>query len=62
MPEGESLTDKRWAERLISIGNDDLLKAANDGAVFFSKGGSKAWATGMVNRINKGLKKPLEIV
>jgi len=61
MPDGESLSDSRWAKRLESIGINELEKAAAEGAAFFSKGGAKAWAVGMVNRLNKGLQKKLEI-
>lgn len=62
MPEGDSLTSKRWSGRIISIGNDELVKAAGEGAAFFAKGGAKPWAAGIVNRINKGLKKKLEVI
>lgn len=60
MPDGQSISDKRWAERILSIGNDELLKAAGEGAAFFSKGGARPWAAGMINRINKGLRTKLE--
>lgn len=61
MPAGRSLTDSRWTKRLLSVGSDELIKAAGEGAAFFSKGGAKPWATGMINRINKGLMHRLEI-
>lgn len=61
MPEGQSLSDRRWRNRILSIGNDDLVKAAGEGAAFFSKGGARPWAAGMINRINKGLRTKLEV-
>lgn len=61
MPKGQSLSDKKWSERLLKIGHSELTRAASEGAAFFSKGGAKPWALGMVNRINKNLRYKLDI-
>ena len=62
MPGNQSITDTKWASRLMDIGNEELMRAAGEGAAFFSKGGAKAWAVGIVNRLNKGLHNKLELL
>jgi hypothetical protein len=52
MPEGESLTDRHWRERVLNAGADNLLNAANRAAALYCRGGAKVWATGMVEAIN----------
>lgn len=54
LPNGESLSDKRWRDRLERVGAEKLLDGANRGAAFFSKGGAKSWATGILETLNKG--------
>lgn len=55
LPEGESLTDKRWEDRLLKIGGASLAAAMTSAQAFYAKGGARVWASGVVNRINKGL-------
>lgn len=55
--DGVSLTDARWADRLLKIGGGSLANAMTSAQAFYSKGGAKVWASGVVNRINKGLSK-----
>lgn len=59
MPPGQSLTDVRWRERMHSIGAEELDRAAKRSAVGFGKGGAGVWGRGMLEAINKGLKKRL---
>lgn len=54
MPPGESLNDDRWRKRLRALGASGIVQAAAQGAVFFAHGGDRAWATGVVQAINKG--------
>ena len=54
LPEGQSLADRRWQERVIRAGFEGLLAAANRAAGFYSKGGPKIYATGMLEALNKG--------
>lgn len=39
LPEGESLTERRWRERVLRLGAEGLLGAANRAATFYAKGG-----------------------
>lgn len=61
MPDGTSLTDAYWKKRFIKVGVKDLIKATADAANFYSKGGAKVWALGMVQAVNKGHRNLLEI-
>lgn len=59
MPEGESLTDKRWRERLLHVGAEALETGASKAAAFFAGGGEKCWGTGFVEALNKKARIPL---
>jgi hypothetical protein len=61
MPEGESLTDRKWRSRIEKVGYAALLDAAAKASAFYSRGGAKVWALGMLEAINKGLRERLEI-
>lgn len=54
MPKGQSLTEKRWRERVIRVGYDGLLEAAQRAATFYARGGAKTWGMGMLEALNKG--------
>lgn len=54
MPEGQSLTDKRWRERVTRVGFAGLLDAAQRAATFYARGGPKVWGLGMLEALNKG--------
>lgn len=56
-----SLTETRWRGRILKIGYDELLSGAKSAASFYKRGGDKQWALGMLETINKGLQKRLEI-
>lgn len=55
LPAGVSVTDRRWSERIKSIGYAELLRSAIAYAQVHAKGGAKAWARGIVERVNRGL-------
>lgn len=55
MPDGQSLTDKRWGSRVRSIGGPQIIKAAQAASAYYARGGAKVWAEGVVNRINKNV-------
>lgn len=59
MPEGQSLLDKRWTERLHAVGLEELERAAKRSAAGFGKGGASTWGRGVLAAINKGLKNRL---
>jgi hypothetical protein len=61
IPEGESLTDRKWRYRVEKVGYAALMDAAAKASAFYSKGGAKVWALGMLEAINKGLRERLEI-
>jgi hypothetical protein len=54
MPSGQSLTDKRWRDRVMRVGFAGLLDASNRAAAFYARGGPKVWALGMLEALNKG--------
>jgi hypothetical protein len=47
------LNDKILRERLLNIGPKKLITSAQDAAAYYSKGGQKVWANGMLNEVNK---------
>lgn len=61
MPDGESIADRRWRQRLVKVGYDDLHQAIGRAAAFYSRGGSKVFAAGILSAVNKGLVNKLEI-
>jgi len=54
LPEGQSLTDKRWRERVTRVGYFGLLDAAQRAATFYARGGAKVWGLGQLEALNKG--------
>jgi hypothetical protein len=56
----ETLCDKRLRSRIKQIGVEALLESANRAAAYYTKGGAKVWADGMMNAINKGLRSVFE--
>lgn len=59
MPDGESLTDKRWADKILSIGHDRILDGIRTAKAYYKRGGPKIFATGIVDAINFKAKKKL---
>lgn len=59
--EGQSLTDKRWKERVVRVGYKELLAAAHKAAAYFARGGNKVWGTGMLEALNKGCRILIEL-
>lgn len=56
MPNMQSLTDKRWRERVTRVGYSGLLEAAQRAATFYARGGAKVWGMGMLEALNKGFR------
>ena len=52
MPDGESLLDRKWRERLMRVGANAMLEGSSKAAAFYARGGSKVWATGVVQALN----------
>lgn len=50
------LADKRLANRLREKGARELLEAASRAQAYYSYGGGKVWASGILSHINKGLR------
>lgn len=61
MQGGELLTDPKWRHRLNQLGAHALLIAANKAASFYTKGGSKVWARGIVEALNKGMRSRISL-
>jgi hypothetical protein len=54
LPKGQSLTDRRWRERVTRVGFSGLLDAAQRAATFYARGGAKVWGLGQLEALNKG--------
>lgn len=52
---GSGLADPRFVKRLHERGGRVLLDAANKAAAYYSSGGGRIWAQGMLGELNKGL-------
>lgn len=50
------IENKRFVDRMNTIGARKLVESANKAAAYFVSGGAKVWATGMMDEINKGLR------
>lgn len=50
------LTDPRLRQRIKLRGAKELVDEANKAAAYYSKGGERIWAGGMMNAINRGLR------
>lgn len=62
LPQGESLVDKRWRERVLRVGYQPLLEATKRASSFYQRGGAKIWGQGMVEALNKGTRIPIVLV
>jgi hypothetical protein len=54
LDEGQSLTNSRWAQKLLKIGHKGILDATARASAFYAKGGPKVWALGVMQELNKG--------
>jgi hypothetical protein len=61
LPQGDSLTQKRWRDRLLAVGYNGLLGAINSSCVYHGQSAPKFWAFGVLNAINKGMRNKLEM-
>lgn len=57
--DGQSITEKRWRERVLKLGYQGIVNAAATAAAFYSKGGPKVWALGVMEQLNKGCRTKL---
>lgn len=57
--DGQSVSDKRWRERVLKLGYQGVVNATASAAAFYSKGGPKVWALGVMEQLNKGLRSNL---
>jgi hypothetical protein len=59
--DGASLSQSQWHKRVVKVGAVALCEGADKAAAFYEKGGEKVWASGMLERINKGLQNKLAL-
>ena len=52
--DGQSVVDKRWREKILRLGFKGIQDASQRAAAFYSKGGTKIWALGVMQELNKG--------
>jgi hypothetical protein len=58
---GLDVTDKALRKRILAVGEARLLDGANRAAAFFTSGGAKVWAQGMLEEINRKLRNKYEL-
>lgn len=56
-----NLEDPRLRNRILSIGVIRLMEGANSASAYYSRGGPKVWADGMMKEINHGLRNKFEL-
>ncbi len=56
-----SLLDKRLIDKLVLLGTRGIVDAANRASSFYARGGSKIWAIGVLEAVNKGLRNRFEM-
>ncbi len=59
--QGLSLTRSPWRARLLKLGREGVLEATMKAAVYYAQGGSRIWASGVVNALNHGLRNRLSM-
>ena len=52
--DGQSMSDKRWREKLVKLGYKGIVDATQRAAAFYARGGPKVWALGVMQELNKG--------
>jgi hypothetical protein len=52
--EDQSLADKSWRKKIVRLGYQGILEATHRASAFYSKGGAKVWALGVMQELNKG--------
>jgi len=61
MRDGESIADRRWRDRLTSVGYHALLDGMTKFAAAYSRGGARVFAMGVMECVNKGLRNRLSL-
>jgi hypothetical protein len=56
-----NLADAKLRQRIKARGAKSLIEEANRASAFYSKGGDKIWAIGMLQAVNKGLRTRLKM-
>lgn len=56
LPEGTSLADKKWRDRILRIGPENLARSINAASSFYTAGGPRIWANGILEALNKGIR------
>jgi hypothetical protein len=54
LPEGASLTQQKWKDRVLQLGDSGLLGAVHKASQFYAKRGPRTYAFGILEAINKG--------
>jgi len=58
---GLDLTNARVLQRLNSVGVNKMLDGAERAAAFYTRGGAKVWAAGILEEINRNLQKKITL-
>jgi hypothetical protein len=61
MAKGESLMFRPWITRVRKLGREGVLEAANKAAAYYAHGGTAIWGKGLVQAINRGAVRKLEL-
>jgi hypothetical protein len=55
------LEDRRLVDRLLAIGMDEIETSIAKAAAFYTKGGARVYADGILTRVNKGLRRQYKL-
>lgn len=61
LPDGVSLSDKRWTNRILEIGYDEILLSIGRACAYHIRGSDAVFAEGLLNAINYNLKNKLRL-
>ena len=57
----QDLSSGTWRARILRLGHVELMRAAGEGAAFHARGGAAAWASGVMQALNKGIRNKLTL-
>lgn len=46
--------EQPFRKRLLRLGREGIIRTTAEAATYYSKGGAKVWATGILDKVNKG--------
>ncbi len=60
--EDRTITVAPWRKRILALGTDGIGDACKKAAAYYSSGGSRVWAKGLMDRLNHGVQNRLDLI